>query len=90
VFVSRQATHQLLTGLRQAGFIEIQGAGRHQRVVITELGAGRLADASHRVAIIEQRMLAPLSAAQQAELHGSLLACAEALSAHEVPTEQQI
>jgi DNA-binding MarR family transcriptional regulator len=80
VFVTRQATHQLLTGLRHAGLIEIQGAGRHQRVVITELGAGRLADASHRVAIIEQRMLAPLSSAQQAELHKYLLACADALS----------
>ena len=47
--------------------------------LITEHRRARLADASHRVAIIEQRMLAPLSAAQQAELHGSLLACAEAL-----------
>ena len=68
VFVTRQATHQLLAGLRSAGLIEIQGAGRHQRVVITELGAGRLADASHRIALIEQRMLTPLSAERQAEL----------------------
>ena len=80
VFVTRQATHQLLTGLRHAGLIEVQGAGRHQQVVITELGAGRLADASHRIAVIEQRMLSPLSAAQRAELFGSLAACAEVLA----------
>jgi DNA-binding MarR family transcriptional regulator len=80
VFVTRQATHQLLAGLRHAGLIEIQGAGRHQRVVITELGAGRLADASHRIALIEQRMLTPLSAERRAELFSSLAACVQALS----------
>lgn len=80
VFVTRQATHQLLDGLRQAGLIEIQGAGRRQRVVITEVGASRLADASQRIALIEQRMLTPLSAGRQAELFNSLAECAEALS----------
>ena len=75
VFVTRQATHQLLSGLRHAGLVEIRGAGRHQQVVITDLGAKRLADASHRIAIIEQRMLAPLTARQQTELHASLMAC---------------
>lgn len=82
VFVTRQATHQLLAGLRHAGLIEIEGAGRHQRIAITELGAGRLADASHRVAMVEQRMLASLSVDRQAELFSSLGACAEALSHH--------
>ena len=80
VFVTRQATHQLLTGLRQAGLIEIQGAGRHQRVALTAFGAAQLADASHRVALIEQQMLSTLTAEQQVELHGSLLACADALA----------
>ena len=80
VFVTRQATHQLLTGLRHAGLIEIQDAGRHQRMVVTELGAGRLADASHRTALIEQRMLATLSAERRAELFSSLAACVQALS----------
>ncbi|MET0864759.1 MAG: MarR family transcriptional regulator, partial [Nakamurella sp.] len=61
VFVTRQATHQLLSGLRSSGFIEIRGAGRQQRLVITELGAQRLADASHRVALIEQQMLSRLT-----------------------------
>ena len=80
VFVTRQATHQLLSGLRQAGLIQIDGAGRKQRLVISELGAQRLADASHRVALIEQRMLKALSGEQQAELHSSLNKCAAALS----------
>ena len=84
VFVTRQATHQLLAGLRHAGLIQIQGSGRKQQVIITELGVGRLADASHRVALIEQRMLTPLSAQQQADLFRNLIACAESLSA---PTE---
>ncbi|MET0965274.1 MAG: MarR family transcriptional regulator [Nakamurella sp.] len=80
VFVTRQATHQLLVGLRQAGLIEIQGAGRKQRLVLTELGAEQLADASHRVSVIEQRMLTGLTAEQRAELFSSLAKCAEALS----------
>ena len=80
VFVTRQATHQLLSGLRHAGFIEIEGAGRRQRVVMTPLGADRLAQASHRVAVIEQRMLAPLSDARRDELHHALLACVGALT----------
>lgn len=80
VFVTRQATHQLLSGLRHAGFIEIEGAGRLQRMVLTKLGASRLADASHRVAVIEQRMLAPLSGPQRDELHRTLTACAAAVS----------
>lgn len=80
VFVTRQATHQLLAGLRRAGLIQIQGAGRKQRVTMTELGARRLAQASHSVALIEQRMLTALSAHQQADLHSSLIVCAEALS----------
>lgn len=80
VFVTRQATHQLLAGLRHAGLIVFEGSGRHQRVQITDLGAERLADASHRVALIEQRMLATLTAEQQTELHHSLVACAAALS----------
>ena len=80
VFVTRQATHQLLSGLRQAGLIQIDGAGRKQRLVISELGAQRLADASHRVALIEERMLTALTGEQQAELHSSLNKCTAALS----------
>jgi DNA-binding MarR family transcriptional regulator len=80
VFVTRQATHQLLTGLRQAGLIRIEGAGRQQRLVITEVGAEQLADASRRVSLIEQQMLTGLTVKQQAELHSSLLKCAEALA----------
>jgi DNA-binding MarR family transcriptional regulator len=80
VFVTRQATHQLLAGLRQTGLIEIRGAGRKQRLVLTELGAERLADASHRVSLIEERMLTALTVEQRAVLYTSLAKCAEALS----------
>ena len=80
VFVTRQATHQLLAGLRRAGLIEIQGVGRKQRLNLTDVGTARLADASHRVAVIERRMLAELSADQQREMLASLLVCVNALS----------
>jgi DNA-binding MarR family transcriptional regulator len=80
VFVTRQATHQLLAGLTQAGLIQIEGAGRKQRLAITEVGAQRLADASHRVALIEQQMVSLLTGEQQADLRSSLSKCVEALA----------
>lgn len=87
VFVTRQATHQLLAGLGDAGLIEIEGAGRRQRVVVTPVGRARLTEASGRVAIVEQRMLADLSAVQQAELFRSLEACTAALDPRAAPDE---
>ena len=79
VFVTRQATHQLLAGLRSAGLIEIQGAGRHQRVVITEHGPGRPGRCWPGGAGRTAHAL-PLSGERQAELFRSLAACTEALS----------
>ena len=80
VFVTRQATHQLLTGMRRAGLVEIAGSGREQRISLTEDGAQRLRRASHAVAAVEARMLAGLSAEQQAALRESLHACAAGLA----------
>jgi len=79
VFVTRQATHQLLAGLSDAGLIEIEGAGRHQRAVVTPVGRTRLTEASTRVAAVEQRMLAGLPADRRAALFRDLTACTAAL-----------
>ena len=79
VFVTRQATHQLLAGLEDAGLIEIEGAGRHQRAVVTPVGRTRLAEASTRVAAVEERMLAGLSTDRRATLFRDLTACTAAL-----------
>ncbi|WP_205843956.1 MarR family winged helix-turn-helix transcriptional regulator [Nakamurella deserti] len=79
VFVTRQATHQLLAGLADAGLIRIEGAGRHQRAVVTPVGRTLLTDASTRVAAVERRMLAGLSPERQRALFGDLTACTAAL-----------
>lgn len=79
VFVSRQATHQLLGGLADAALVEIEGAGRRQRVSVTAVGRDCLAEASRRVAAVERRMLADLTPDQQAQLFRGLTACVTAL-----------
>jgi DNA-binding MarR family transcriptional regulator len=81
VFVTRQATHQLLAGLKQAGLVEVTGSGRDQRLSVTTTGARKLTDASRAIATIERRMLAGLSTADQDALRASLDACAHALTA---------
>lgn len=82
VFVSRQATHQLLTGLRRLGLVEVDGTGRDQRLHLTPEGTRRLREASEAVANIEESMLADLSIEQRNALRESLAACAVALSGH--------
>ena len=79
VFVTRQATHQLLAGLSDAGLIVIEGAGRHQRVSVTATGRTLLTDASARAAAVEQRMLSGFSAAERAALFRGLQGCVDAL-----------
>lgn len=83
VFLTRQASHQLLAGLIEDGLIQIKDPGRFQKVVLTDLGAERLADASHRVAEVEQRMLTELTGSQQTQLLSSLTACVDALQGFE-------
>ena len=78
-FVSRQAMHQLLTGLQATGLVTAVGQGRSQRYALTAEGHTRLRTASSTVAAIEQRMLATLSRAEREQLHRHLSICATAL-----------
>jgi DNA-binding MarR family transcriptional regulator/predicted RNA-binding protein len=78
-FVSRQAMHQLLTGLKAAGLVSAVGQGRGQRYALTAEGRTRLRTASSTVAAIEQRMIATLSRAEREQLHRQLSICATAL-----------
>lgn len=79
-FVSRQAMHQLLGGLRAAGLVTGNGEGRGQRLALTPAGAERLAGASEAVAAVEERMLTSLSAPQRERLHSDLTTCADSLT----------
>lgn len=83
-FVTRQAMHQLLTGLQATGLVTAIGEGRSQRYALTAEGRTRLRKASSTVAAIEQRMIATLSAAERKQLHRQLSICATALG----PPEQ--
>jgi len=80
-FVSRQAMHQLLRGLRDAELVTGDGRGRSERFAITAAGRRQLSAASHAVAQIEERMLATLSPEQRRRLHDDLTVCADALTA---------
>jgi DNA-binding MarR family transcriptional regulator/predicted RNA-binding protein len=78
-FVSRQAMHQLVTGLRASGLVTAVGQGRSQRYALTAEGRTRLRTASSTVAAIEQHMIATLSRAEREQLHRQLSICATAL-----------
>jgi len=78
-FVSRQAMHQLLTGLGATGLVSAVGEGRSQRYALTAEGHTRLRTASSTVAAVEQRMITTLSAAEREQLHRQLSICATAL-----------
>lgn len=79
VFVTRQATHQLLTGLRRAGLVDTTGSGRDQRLSLSRHGSTVLTVAAAAVRAVEDQMLAPLSATQRESLHRLLSSCVEAL-----------
>lgn len=81
VFVSRQATHQLLAGLRSAGLVEVSGTGRAQRLRLSPRGDALLLDATSVVDEVEEQMLQGLSVAEQTALLDRLLSCAAALEA---------
>lgn len=82
VFVSRQATHQLLGGLRELNLIEVIGEGRDQRLHLTPTGARRLKEASAAVAAIEERMLDGLDQSRRKMLLDSLNDIASTLATH--------
>lgn len=79
VFVTRQATHQLLAGLTREGLVEIVGAGREQRLHVTQQGLQRLQRASTAVAEVEQTMIESLSDRDRQSMLRGLSACADAL-----------
>jgi DNA-binding MarR family transcriptional regulator len=79
-FVTRQAMHQLLSGMLAAGLVRGDGPGRFERFALTEEGEHRLRAASAAAAAVEDRMLAPLDRAARARLYADLVACAEALA----------
>lgn len=79
-FVSRQAMHQLLSGLRTAGLVTGEGEGRNERLAITATGRRRLTGASEAVAVIQEQMLASFGPSQRTRLHADLSACADALT----------
>ena len=79
-FVTRQAMHQLLGGLRTTGLVEGDGRGRSERFHLTSLGRARLRDASAAVAAVEQRMLGEIPPGHHRRLHADLIACVEALT----------
>lgn len=81
VFVSRQATHQLLAAMRRNGLVEATGAGRDQRFTLTDDGESRRRRASQAVAAVEDHMLGPLDGAQRVSLKRDLDACLDGLRA---------
>jgi len=85
-FVSRQAMHQLLSGLRAGGLLMSEGEGRKERLDLTTTGARRLAGASRAVAGVEERMLTSLSAPQRQRLQADLSTCADSLT----PSQREV
>jgi DNA-binding MarR family transcriptional regulator len=81
-FVSRQAMHRLISGLRSASLITGDGAGRHEHYTLTASGRDRLTDASSAVAVTQDRMLAPFDEPARRRLYLDLVTCAEALEPH--------
>lgn len=79
VFVTRQATHQLLAGLTRDGLVEVTGTGREQRLHVTARGMERLERASAAVAEVESAMIESLSEHDRLSMLRSLSACADAL-----------
>ena len=79
VFVSRQAMHQLLVGLQEAGLVVAGGQGRVQRYTLTPEGSRVIAAASAAVAVVEERMLSGLRPAERKRLLADLERCTAAL-----------
>lgn len=79
VFVTRQAMHQLLGGLRKAGLVSADGHGRVQRYSLTPEGRRAITAASAAVAAVEERMLSGLRASERRRLFDDLERCTAAL-----------
>lgn len=82
VFVTRQAMHQLLGGLQEAGLVSADGQGRVQRYSLTTEGQRIIKAASAVVAAVEEQMLSGLPPAERQRLHSDLERCTAALGQH--------
>ena len=80
VFVTRQAMHQLLGGLQEAGLVSAGGHGRVQRYSLTPEGQRIITAASAAVAAVEEQMLSGLPPSERQRLHSNLERCTAALS----------
>jgi DNA-binding MarR family transcriptional regulator len=80
VFVSRQAMHQLLGGLQEAGLVTATGPVRVQRYSLTPKGEQMVAAASAAVAAVEEQMLSGLQEPERQRLLDDLERCTAALS----------
>jgi DNA-binding MarR family transcriptional regulator len=83
-FVTRQSLHDLLAGLRSAGYVRDAKApprGRARSLELTAAGTKRLAAAHAAVMAVESAMLEGISASTQRQLVASLDRCAQNLEA---------
>lgn len=80
VFVTRQAMHQLLGGLQDAGLVSAGGQGRIQRYSLTPEGRRAVKAASAAVAGVEEQMLSGLDAGERRRLLADLERCRTALT----------
>jgi DNA-binding MarR family transcriptional regulator len=78
-FVTRQAMHQLATGLQKAGLVSSRGDGRARRLQLTTEGKRKLRAASRAATQVERTMLAGLDVAEQSTLHRYLISCIDSL-----------
>ena len=78
-FVTRQAMHQLATGLEKAGLISSRGDGRARRLQLTAEGKRKLRAASRAASDVEREMLARLDEPQRSTLHRYLISCIDSL-----------
>jgi DNA-binding MarR family transcriptional regulator len=91
-FVTPQTMNSILVLLERAGLVERRPHAEHGRVlttVLTPAGAELVRACHEAVERIEQRMLAPLSNAERAQLATLLRTCAKALRADNRPRRSQ-
>lgn len=82
-FVTRQSMNLVLRGLQERGLVTRPSRAPRGRALPTQLtpaGRDELGTASVAVRAVEERMLAPLSAADRRQLCDYLAACATALT----------
>lgn len=87
-FVTRQTMNAVLRGLQDRGLVtraDVAPSGRARPVVLTESGVRLLAEASGRVAAIDDLMIAGLTEAERLDLLDYLGRCITALEGRTDP-----